>query len=120
MSASFTSRKVEELNPYEVQEMREELGEDLLVLDVREPWEYYGDTGHVKDSLFIPMGEIPDKIEDLQKNANKSIAVICNSGNRSYSVCEYLMDMGFEKVYNIRGGIIQWHLSGLDVDYEEQ
>ncbi len=111
------TKKVEQLNPYDVLEMKEEEGEEVVVLDVREPWEYYGDTGHVKDSLFIPMAEIPDRLEELKKMASKNIAVICNSGNRSHSVAEYLMENGFEKVYNIRGGIIQWHLSGLEVDY---
>lgn len=93
--------------------------EKVVVLDVREPWEFYGDTGHVKGSIHIPMGEIPDKLEQLREHESKSIAVICNSGNRSYSVCEYLQENGLPRVYNIRGGIIQWHLSGLDVEYEE-
>lgn len=113
------AKKVEQLNPYDVQEMIEENGEDVVVLDVREPWEYYGDTGHIKDSLFIPMAEIPDKMEELKKMANRNIAVICNSGNRSHSVAEYLMENGFEKVFNIRGGIMQWHLSGLEVEYDD-
>lgn len=117
MNGSFASRKVDQLNPYDIQEMMEEDNENVVVLDVREPWEYNGDTGHVKDSLHIPMGEVPDRVEELRKLINKNIAVICNSGNRSYSVCEYLKENGFDKVYNIRGGIIQWHLSGLDVEY---
>lgn len=119
MSDSYTSRKIDELNPYDVQEMIDEDPDNVVVLDVREPWEYYGDTGHVKGSLHLPMGELPDKIEQIQRLSNKNIAVICNSGNRSYSVCEYLKDLGFEKVFNVRGGIIQWHLSGLDVEYED-
>lgn len=119
MNSSFSSRKIDELNPYDVQEMVDDNPDDVVVLDVREPWEFYGDTGHVKDSVHIPMGEVPDKIEQIQKHAAKNIAVICNSGNRSYSVCEYLKDLGFEKVFNIRGGIIQWHLSGLDVEYDD-
>lgn len=114
-----TTRKVEQLNPYDVQEMLDENKDGTIVLDVREPWEYHGDTGHVKDSLFIPMGEIPDKLDHLRKIATKNIAIICNSGNRSHSVCQYLQENGFENVYNIRGGIIQWHLSGLEVEYED-
>lgn len=119
MSEFSGGKKVEQLNPYDVQEMVDEDEKGTVVLDVREPFEYYGDTGHVKDSVHIPMGEIPDRVEDLRKYAGKNIAVICNSGSRSHSVCRYLQENGFEKVYNIRGGIIQWHLSGLDVVYDD-
>lgn len=112
-------KKVEQLNPYDVQEMLDENSDETVVLDIREPWEYYGDTGHVRNSLFIPMGEIPDRIDEIRKLSEKNIAIICNSGNRSYSVCQYLQELGFEKVFNIRGGIIQWHLSGLEVEYED-
>lgn len=114
-----SSRKVEHLTPYDVLEMMEEKEDEIVIVDVREPWEYYGDTGHVKNSLHIPMAEIPERIEELKKLANRHIAIICNSGSRSYSVCQYLRDLGFERIYNVQGGIMQWHLSGLDVEYKE-
>ncbi|MCL4332214.1 MAG: rhodanese-like domain-containing protein [Candidatus Thermoplasmatota archaeon] len=111
-------RPVEELSPVEVDEIFEESGrESLVILDVREQWEYESDTGHVKGSLLIPMNQVPENMELISSLAGRKIGVICNSGERSYHVCRYLQQNGIENVFNVRGGIIRWLLSGLEVEY---
>ena len=50
--------------------------------------------------------------------SNTTIGIICNSGERSYYACSFLMENKIKNVFNVRGGIIRWHLSGLDVDYD--
>ncbi len=111
------SRKIEEMNPGELLEYMDE-NRDCLVVDVREPAEYYGDMGHIKDSLLIPLMELKDNLDRFRAE-NKKLIFVCNSGERSYYACSFLKDQGIENVLNLKGGMIQWHLSGLDVEYED-
>lgn len=112
------SRKVEEVNPGELSQLIEDDGEkSYTIIDVREPAEYYGDMGHIKDSIHIPLMELKDSIDKLRNNERK-LVFVCNSGERSYYACSFLKDQGIENVINLRGGMIQWHLSGLEVEYE--
>jgi rhodanese-related sulfurtransferase len=84
---------------------RRNAGEELTLLDVREDWE-------VKlapvptDTVHIPMGEISDRIAELEPN--KATVVICRSGGRSAQVAQFLERQGFEKVFNLAGGILAW------------
>lgn len=113
------SRKIDEINPGELSEYATEDGslEDFLVIDVREPAEYFGDMGHIKGSLHIPLMELKDNVDKLREESRK-LLFVCNSGERSYYACSFLKDQGIESVMNLRGGMIQWHLTGLDVEYE--
>jgi rhodanese-related sulfurtransferase len=93
-----------ELTPREFLDRRD-AGEELTLLDVREDWE-------VKlapvptDTVHIPMGEISDRIAELQPE--KPTVVICRSGGRSAQVAQFLERQGFEKVFNLSGGILAW------------
>ena len=79
---------------------------EVILLDVREPYEV--EICHVKGSLFIPMNEIPQKLEQLDKE--KNYAVMCHSGVRSLHVSNYLNSQGFSAM-NVSGGIDMWSLS---------
>lgn len=112
------SRKIDEVNPVELSEQIEDSSNGgIMVIDVREPHEYYGDMGHIKGSLHIPLMDLKDHIDRLRDEKRKKIFV-CSSGERSYYACSFLKDQGVEEVANLRGGMIQWHLSGLEVEYE--
>jgi phage shock protein E len=60
------------------------------VVDVRTPSEFMG--GHVKDSINIPLQEIPTRIEELKKMDN--VVLCCASGNRSGQATAYLKQQG--------------------------
>ncbi len=108
------------LTPLEVSDLLKNKGEDkVLFLDVREPWEFDSNTGHVKGSVLMPMMEIPDRLEELRKHRDKDIAVICNSGHRSYYACQYLMDNGITNVFSVDGGIQKWLRMGLETEYSD-
>ena len=81
---------------------------EVILLDVREPYEV--EICNVNGSLFIPMNEIPQKIERLDKE--KSYAVMCHSGVRSLHVASYLNSQGYSAL-NVTGGIEMW---AIDVD----
>jgi rhodanese-related sulfurtransferase len=93
-----------ELTPREFLDRRE-AGEDMTLLDVREDWE-------VKlapvptHTVHIPMGEISDRVGELPPK--KATVVICRSGGRSAQVAQFLERQGFEKVFNLSGGILAW------------
>ncbi len=79
---------------------------EVILLDVREPHEI--EICNVKGSLFIPMNEIPQNIEKLDKE--KKYAVMCHSGVRSLHVSNYLNSLGYSAL-NVTGGIDMWSLS---------
>ncbi len=94
---------VEQIRPAELVE-KIKTGEDWLILDVREPHELV--IASLDGAIHVPMGEIPDRYRELP--AERAIAVLCRSGARSASVCEFLENQGFEHVVNIDGGILKW------------
>ncbi len=88
-----------------VQELKEKMdaGEDLNVLDVREPHEYEVANIGVK---LIPLGELPQRLAEFDQDEN--FAVHCKTGGRSAKAVKLLQDSGFENVYNVKGGITAW------------
>ena len=79
-------------------------GEDVLILDVREPHEW--DIAHIEGATLIPLGRLPHEANRL--DSAKDIAVLCRSGARSARATEFLLGAGFQKVRNIEGGILAW------------
>ena len=79
-------------------------GEDLTLLDVREPWELA--IARVDGAVHIPMGEIPGRSCEL--DPAKPVVVMCHSGVRSARVGHYLESRGFHAVLNLAGGIDAW------------
>ena len=80
------------------------LRDGATLLDVREPWEYA--QVHVEGSLHIPMGQIPNRVPEL--NSGQAYVVICHHGSRSQQVAAFLASKGFGKVANLKGGIDAW------------
>ncbi len=86
---------------------------NTLVIDVREPNEYNGNLGHIENSHLIPIRLLPLKIQELEKHKDKDIIAVCHSGARSYSACTMLKRHGFNKVHNLKGGMLLWKKMGL-------
>jgi sulfur-carrier protein adenylyltransferase/sulfurtransferase len=82
---------------------RLEAGEDLYVLDVREPHEYQicNIGGHL-----IPLGDLPKRVNEL--DSSREIVAHCRSGVRSAKAVGFLQQAGFKKVHNLAGGILAW------------
>jgi len=79
-------------------------GEDFVLLDVREPHEYK--IAAIAGSRLIPLGEVPKRLGELDPKAD--IVVHCKSGMRSAKACGILRQAGFERVRNMKGGILAW------------
>lgn len=82
---------------------KKEKSEKLDILDVRESDEF--ENGHIKSAQNIPLSVLVERIEELDKN--KSYYVICHSGGRSGSACQYLRKLQFN-VINVMGGMSSW------------
>ncbi len=78
----------------------------IILLDVRTQAEYK--EKHIPDSLLIPLDTISKEAPSLLPDKNKTIFVYCRSGSRSALASETLVNMGYKKIYNIYGGIINW------------
>lgn len=77
---------------------------DPLLLDVREPDEFA--TYRIDGSTLIPMRAIPARMHELDRTAD--VVMICRSGARSHHAGMFLKQNGFERVYNLAGGVISW------------
>jgi rhodanese-related sulfurtransferase len=80
---------------------------DATVLDVREPDEWQ--AGHIEGALHVPMGVVPNRLEELPDNAR--LVVVCRSGGRSARVTAFLRNQGLDAV-NLDGGMSAWQASG--------
>jgi rhodanese-related sulfurtransferase len=87
--------------------------EDAVVVDVREVSEYA--QGHILNSIHIPLGGFNQNFNKLDKYKQGTIIINCNSGHRSMQACRILKKNGYEKVFNMRGGILAWQNSSLPI-----
>jgi adenylyltransferase/sulfurtransferase len=93
---------ISQMQPEELKR-RLDAGEDLFVLDVREPHEFAIAQmgGHL-----IPLNDLPWRMREL--DAEREIAVHCKAGGRSQRAAEFLAQNGFKNVHNVAGGIQAW------------
>jgi len=85
---------------------------DLLILDVRNQWEY--DDGHICNATLIPVVLLESRINEIASYNNTEILVYCRSGSRSATASQTLVDNNFTKVYNMEGGFTDWVSSGYE------
>ena len=81
-----------------------ERGEDVTVLDVREPHEWQ--ICHIEGADLLPLSELPARVHEL--DSSRTYYVHCKTGVRSARAIEFLREAGFTRLKNIRGGIKAW------------
>lgn len=84
-----------------------------LVLDVRTPGEYAG--GHLEDAVLIPVQVLQKRAGELDAHRDDPILIYCATGNRSTVASKILIDKGFTRIFNLRGGIREWQRKKLPV-----
>ena len=82
---------------------RVDAGEDLFLLDVREPYEYQ--IAQIGGTL-IPQNDVPNRLAEIPRD--REIVVQCRSGARSQRIAEFLKQSGYTNVVNLAGGILAW------------
>jgi len=92
-----------EISPEIVSEMLES-GEEMVLVDVREDWEW--EKAHIEGAIHIPLSELRERVQELDPET--WTVVYCHVGDRSVDGCLVLWDLGFRKVRSLSGGIDLW------------
>jgi len=82
---------------------RQDRGDKLFILDVREPHEYQICNLNGK---LIPLGELTRRVNELDSSVE--MVVHCRSGKRSADAIHFLQTAGFKKLWNLKGGVLAW------------
>jgi len=82
---------------------RIDAGEDVQLIDVREPYEYQ--IAQIGGKL-IPQNDVPQRLAEIDRD--REVVVHCKSGGRSQRIAEFLMQSGYPRVVNVAGGILAW------------
>src|SRR6266576_3105556 len=93
---------IPEITPKDLK-ARQDRGDDLFILDVREPHEYQICNLNGK---LIPLGELPRRVSEL--DSSREMVVHCRSGKRSADAIQFLQKAGFKKLLNLKGGVLAW------------
>jgi len=110
---------VKEIMPWDLEERIQE-NPDLLIVDVREPYEF--DSMHIPGSLGVPRGilesaaewDYEETVPELVKGRDREVVVVCRSGYRSVLAAHSLQVLGFKNVVSLKTGLRGWK------DYEQQ
>jgi len=103
-----------EILPWDLAELMKQR-KDLLLLDVREPYEF--DVLHIKGSINVPRGILEtaceygyeETVPELVKARERDIIVICRSGNRSLLAANIMESMGYKSVKSLKLGVRGWN-----------
>jgi len=87
--------------------------ENPQIIDVREADEF--SRGHIADSLHIPASKLVERVVELAAYKETPLVVCCASGMRSARACAELKKHGFNRIYNLAGGVDAWVGAGLPI-----
>jgi rhodanese-related sulfurtransferase len=93
----------ETISPLELK-ARMDSGEQVTIIDVREPIEY--SIAHIEEARLLPLSRFEEWAETLKPE--EEIIVMCHHGIRSAQVCAILASLGFKRMINLAGGIDGW------------
>ena len=106
-----TKAQIREIDTEEADRLRRE-GDDVVVLDVREPDE--NAQGSIPGAIFIPRGQLESNIENKVPNKGAKVLVHCASGVRSAFAAKTLAELGYTDVVSVAGGFNKWKDEGRD------
>lgn len=94
-------------------EAKQNAGESIFVLDMREPDEFK--AGHIEGAVNVPIRTLARNLDKLPKDKATSVAVVCKSGIRAAYATMALKLMGYPNVKDVAGGMLAWEKEGLPV-----
>ncbi len=101
---------IKEIDAPELHNWVKEKHPNMRVIDVRGMGEIA--AGTVSGAEAVPLHTLPVRVNEFSRD--EKLVFICRSGARSAQACMFLLQHGFENVYNLRGGMIGWVQSGLE------
>jgi len=103
---------INEIDAAELANLMETQGENIQLVDVRQPQEI--SAGAIPGITNIPMVSLPVRADEICDD--KQVVLICRSGARSGQCTAWLMQNGKNNVHNLRGGMMAWASSGLQME----
>ena len=79
-----------------------------ILLDVREADEFDGELGHIPGAMLVPLRDLTARADELTGYKDQEVVVICRAGVRSATAAAILAGLGFEHVFNLKGGMLDW------------
>lgn len=107
------------VEPLEFRNILKEDPEDTIILDVRSNYEHK--LGKFKNAITLDIDnfrDFPEKVKDLEGLKNKKVVTYCTGGIKCEKASAYLLDQGFENVYQLHGGIIKYGIEAQGEDFE--
>lgn len=104
-----TARGSARLSPAEVTRMIN--SEDAFILDVRTSAEF--EQGHILNAENVALDDLPNQIKQLEKHRSRPVIVTCRIGQQSANAAKILGKAGFERVFNLAGGVAAWQDASL-------
>ena len=107
------------VEPEEFRQILKEKDEDTVILDVRSNYEH--EVGKFKDAITLDIDnfrDFPDKINELEQYRDKKVITYCTGGIKCEKASAYLLEQGFENVYQLHGGIIKYGIESEGEDFE--
>ncbi|HUY38766.1 MAG TPA: MBL fold metallo-hydrolase [Candidatus Binataceae bacterium] len=105
---------VRQLTPAELRDRIASANPPVLI-DVRGADEFSGELGHIGGALLAPLAELADRAGELMQFRDRDVVAICRVGVRSTTGAAILTGLGFERVWNLRGGMLEWADAGMPV-----
>ena len=84
-------------------------GRGVAVIDLRGPDEFSGPLGHIAEARNLPVGELPNRLRELDKLKHAPIVLVCRTDKRCVNAAALLRDAGFRDVRVLRGGMERWN-----------
>lgn len=85
--------------------------QDALVVDVREKKDF--DSGHIVDSINIPVTKLKQRVTELKKHKKKPVLVVCKLGQQSGAAAKTIQEAGHGEVFRLAGGLTEWKANSL-------
>lgn len=99
ISGKLNKRNIDEITFYELEKIRT----NIILIDVRSLQEY--NEGHLNGAINIPLYDLKKNIYKYVNDKNRNIIVYCQTGKRSSKATKILKEIGFNNVYNLKGGL---------------
>lgn len=96
--------KVEEIAPEELSR-KISSGENVLLLDVRDPEELKGELGSLPNAVNIPVAALSHHLKDIEARKNGPVVTLCKGGGRAHTAAQILIQAGFSNVKKLTGGM---------------
>ncbi len=80
---------------------------EVRLIDVRQPEEFTGELSHIHGATLIPLATLPDNLNQISKD--ETVVFICRSGGRSARAAAFAQSIGYDHVFNLKGGMIRWN-----------